>query len=96
MRKSNTQPIHEVIRDLLREMDIDRKLKEVSLVSQWETLMGRTVAIRTSQIYIRNRILYVYVTSSVLKSELLMMRQDIIDRLNENAGERLIEQVVIR
>jgi hypothetical protein len=96
MRKSNTQPIHEVIRDLLREMDIDRKLKEVSLVSQWESLMGRTVAIRTSQIYIRNRILYVYVTSSVLKSELLMMRQDIIDRLNENAGERLIEQVVIR
>jgi predicted nucleic acid-binding Zn ribbon protein len=96
MRKSNTQPIHEVIRDLLREMDIDRKLKEVSLVSQWESLMGRTVAIRTSQIYIRNRILYVYVTSSVLKSELLMMRQDIVDRLNENAGERLIEQVVIR
>jgi len=96
MRKSNTQPIHEVIRDLLREMDIDRKLKEVSLVSQWETLMGRTVAVRTSQIYIRNRILFVHVTSAVMKSELLMMRQAIIDRLNENAGERLIEQVVIR
>jgi len=96
MRKSNTQPIHEVIRDLLREMDIDRKLKEVSLVSQWETMMGRNVALRTSQIYIRNRILYVHVTSSVLKSELLMMRQAITDKLNENAGERLIEQVVIR
>ena len=96
MRKSNTQPIHEVIRDLLREMDIDRKLKEVSLVSQWETMMGRNVALRTSQIYIRNRILYVHVTSSVLKSELLMMRQVITDKLNENAGERLIERVVIR
>jgi predicted nucleic acid-binding Zn ribbon protein len=96
MRKSNTQPIHEVIRDLLREMDIDRKLKEVSLVSQWETMMGRNVALRTSQIYIRNHILYVHVTSSVLKSELLMMRQVITDKLNENAGERLIEQVVIR
>ena len=96
MRKSNTQHIHEVIRDLLREMDIDRKLKEVSLVSQWESLMGRTVALRTSQIYIRNRILYVHVTSSVLKSELLMMRQAIVDKLNQNAGERLVEQVVIR
>jgi predicted nucleic acid-binding Zn ribbon protein len=96
MRKSNTQPIHEVIRDLLRDMGIERKLKEVSLVSQWETMMGRNVALRTSQIYIRNHILYVYVTSSVLKSELLMMRQVITDKLNENAGERLIEQVVIR
>jgi len=96
MRKSNTQPIHEVIRDLLKELNIDRKLKEVSLVSRWESLMGRTVAVRTKQIYIRNRILYVQVTSSVLKNELLMMRQNIIDRLNEDAGEKLIDQMVIR
>jgi len=96
MRKSNTQPIHEVIRDLLKELNIDRKLKEVSLVSRWESLMGRTVAVRTKQIYIRNRILYVQVTSSVLKNELLMMRQNIIDRLNEDAGEKLIDQIVIR
>jgi len=96
MRKSNTQPIHEVIRDLLKEMNIDRKLKEVSLVSRWESLMGRTVGVRTKQIYIRNRILYVQVTSSVLKNELLMMRQNIIDRLNEDAGEKLIDQMVIR
>jgi predicted nucleic acid-binding Zn ribbon protein len=96
MRKSHTQPIHEVIRDLLREMKIDRKLKEVSLISQWESVMGKMVAVRTSQIYIRNRILYVHVTSSVLKSELLMMRQTIIDKLNENAGEKLVEQLIIR
>ncbi len=96
MRKSNTQPIHEVIRDLLKELNIDRKLKEVSIVSRWESLMGRTVALRTKQIYIRNRILHVQVTSSVLKNELLMMRQNIIDRLNEDAGEKLIDQMVIR
>jgi predicted nucleic acid-binding Zn ribbon protein len=77
-------------------MHVDRKLKEVQLVSQWESLMGKTVAHRTSKIYIKNQILYLHVTSSVLKTELLMMRQDIIDKLNENAGERLIDQIVIR
>jgi predicted nucleic acid-binding Zn ribbon protein len=96
MRKSNTQKIGEVILESLREMRIDRKLKEVQLVSQWESIMGKTVANRTSRIYVRNGILYLHVTSSVLKSELLMMRQDIMDKLNENAGERLIEEIVIR
>jgi predicted nucleic acid-binding Zn ribbon protein len=96
MRKSNTQPIAQVIRDFLREMRIDRKLKEVNIVSQWESMMGRMVAVRTSQIYIRNGILYIHVTSSVLKNELLMMRQDIIDRLNEHAGEKIVEKIVIR
>ena len=95
MRKSNTQPIHEVIHELLRELNIDRKLKEVGIVSEWESLMGKTVAVRTSNIYIRNRILYVNVTSSVLRNELLMMRNDIVKKLNEWAGEVVVEQMVV-
>ncbi len=95
MRKSNTQPIHEVIHELLRELNIDRKLKEVGIVSEWESLMGKTVAVRTSNIYIRNRILYVNVTSSVLRNELLMMRNDIVKKLNERAGEVVVEQMVV-
>jgi len=31
-----------------------------------------------------------------LKSELNMMRQEIMEKLNENAGEKLIDQIVIR
>jgi predicted nucleic acid-binding Zn ribbon protein len=96
MRKSQTQKISDVIRDCLHELQIDRKLKEVNLVSQWETMMGKMVASRTDQIYIRNRILNIHVTSSVLKTELMMMRQEILNKLNENAGERLIESIVIR
>lgn len=96
MRKSNTQKIGEVILDYLKELQIDRKLKEVQLVSQWESMMGKTVAVRTDRIYIRSRTLFIHVTSSVLKSELIMMRQEILEKLNENAGERLIEQIVIR
>jgi predicted nucleic acid-binding Zn ribbon protein len=96
MRKSQTQKIGSVIGDFLRELKIDRKLKEVNVVSQWESLMGRMVSSRTDQIYIKNGILYLHVTSSVLKSELLMMKQEIIDKLNENAGEQLINGMVIR
>jgi predicted nucleic acid-binding Zn ribbon protein len=96
MRKSQTQKLGAAISDYLREMQIDRKLKEVSVVSQWEELMGKMVATRTDQIYIRNRILYLHVTSSVLKNELLMMRQEIINKLNENAGEKIIEGMVIK
>jgi len=96
MRKSHTQKLGDVIRECLHDLRIERKLKEVHLVSQWEAMMGRTVASRTDRIYIRNRILYIHVTSSVLKSELLMMRQEIINKLNENAREVLVEQIVIR
>ncbi len=96
MRKSQTQKIGDVIRDCLNELHIARKLKEVSIVSEWESLMGKTVANRTEKIYIKNRTLFVHVRSSVLKTELLMMRQDIMNRVNENAGETLIDLIVIK
>ncbi|MBN2480847.1 MAG: DUF721 domain-containing protein [Bacteroidales bacterium] len=96
MRKSYTQKIDLVIREFLREIQIDRKLKEVHLVTEWESLMGKMVASRTRSVYIRNRTLFVHVTSSVLKNELIMIRQNIVDRLNEVAGEKLVEQIVIR
>ena len=96
MRKSQTQTIGEVIRECLNELKIERKLKEVHIVSQWETLMGKTVAMRTSKIYIRNRVLFLHVTSPVLKNELLMIRSEIIKRLNEQAGAALIDEIVLR
>jgi len=96
MRKSQTKPIHEIVQEYLKELQIDRKLKEVHLISQWESVMGKTVAVRTRELFIRNHVLYVEVTSAVLKNELLMMREAIIEKLNENAGEKLIEKMVIK
>jgi predicted nucleic acid-binding Zn ribbon protein len=96
MRKSQTQKIDNIVRECLSEMHIDKKLKEVRLISQWESIVGRTVSSRTNKIYIRNRTLFLFVNSSVLKSELLMMRQEIIDKLNEIADEKLIDQIIIR
>jgi len=38
----------------------------------------------------------VHMTSSVVRNELMMMRQAILEKMNETAGEKLIDSVVIR
>jgi hypothetical protein len=95
MRRSQVQRIDSVIRDFLGETNIGKKLKEVSLITGWEKTMGKMIASRTDKIYIKNDTLYLRLTSPVLKNELAMMRQDIIDRMNEAAGEKLVSRVVI-
>ncbi len=96
MRKSDTQKLGEIVREYLEQMMIDHKLKEVSVIRSWEKLMGKPVAERTRNIYVRNKILFIELKSSVLRNELVMMRQDIIDKINEKAGEKIIEKIVIR
>lgn len=96
MRRNETRPIGEVIKECLDELNISKTLKEKRLVSQWTELLGKTVSVRTKQVYIKDRTLFVYMTSSVARNELMMMRQAILEKMNEIAGEKLIDSVVIR
>jgi len=96
MRRSNTQTIASVIKDYLKEAQIEGKLKEVQVVNSWEELVGKTIARRTNKIYINKGKLYLHMNSSIVKNELLMHREGIIERINTNAGEEIVKEIVIR
>ena len=96
MRKSNTQPLKEILNEYINALGHRRKLKEVNIISQWEKLMGKAIANHTTNIYIKNKTLFVQLNSSVLRSELMMHRESIINHLNESVGERVIDKVVLQ
>ena len=95
MNRSNDKPLKEVFEQLLKVYNIKRKFDETSLVAAWPEMMGKAIANRTKTLYIRDRKLYIRVESSVIKNELLMIRQQIIDRMNERAGSVVIEEMVL-
>jgi predicted nucleic acid-binding Zn ribbon protein len=96
MRRSKTITLAEALKDYVREMNLESKLNEVSLINSWEETVGRAIAQRTSKIYIRDRILYVHLNSSVVRNELAMLRQPLIGKLNEKAGQEVIIDIVFR
>lgn len=96
MRKNNTQSISDVLRSYTRENKLDRKLNEMDLIKSWESVMGKTVARYTGNLYIQNSTLFVETTSPIVRNELLMMKEEIRLRLNEVAGNELIKAIVFR
>lgn len=96
MRKSNTQPLGDVLREYVRSMNMEKKLKELDVVASWESVLGKTIAQYTRNIRLANKILYVEISSSVVKNELVMRRETIKLRLNEEAGEEMVEKIIFR
>ncbi len=96
MRKSNTQPLKGVIQEYIEALGHQRKIKEVNLISSWEQIVGKLVARHTNQIYIKNGVLFVYIDSSVIRNELIMIREQIMHRMNEHAGSEIITKVMLR
>jgi len=84
MRKHNTQPLSDVVQQYLKSLGLDKKLKEVKLINYWETLIGKTIAKATTDIYIANGIMYISLQSSVIRKELSMIKTEHNKRMNEH------------
>jgi predicted nucleic acid-binding Zn ribbon protein len=88
--------ILDVLSDYKREMNIEGKLSEVNIINRWQEIAGKAIALRTTKLYIREGVLYIHLSSSVVRSELMMMRESIRSRMNNEAGSDLIKEIVIR
>ncbi len=96
MRKSQTQNISEVISSILKANGLEDKLAETRMIQSWEELLGKSVARLTKGMYVKNRTLFVSLNSSVVRNELMMIKKDLLPRLNEKAGKCIIDEIVLR
>lgn len=96
MRRSKTISLAEALQDYIKEMKLGDKLSEVGLINSWEEMVGRAISSRTKKIFIKDHILYVQLSSSVVRNELLMLRNALRDKLNEKAGREVIKDIVLK
>lgn len=94
MRRTNDKSLKEAIEQMLQVYKLKRKFDETSLIACWPELMGKAVGNRTKQLYVRDRKLFIRLESSVVKSELLMMRSKILEKLNERAGSKVLDDII--
>ena len=96
MRKQKAEAVGQLVRQFLREEGLETPYNEYRLVEAWPEVMGPGVARHTADVQIRNRVLYVHLTSSVLRAELMAGRAMLVRRLNEYVGAQVIERIVLR
>lgn len=96
MKRSNTQNIKEVVDQLLDQLQIKQKLKEIEAINTWKDMMGKTVARHLKDVTINRRVMFVRLTSSIVRAELNMMRSAMVKAVNDRVGETVIDDMVIK
>ena len=94
MKTSNDRPIGEVLKELIETYRLEGKLNEIKVIHSWEKVVGKLVARYTRDLYIRNGRLFIKVDSPALKTELSYNASIIIERLNTEAGKKVIEEII--
>lgn len=96
MKRNTDFTLKEVIDELLKTYRWGNKLDEVRLVESWEKVVGGIIGRHTKNMVVRNKVLYVKLDSSVLRSELHMAKTKIIASLNKEVGKEVIKEIVLR
>lgn len=94
MRKANDKSIKEAIEQMLLVYKIKRRFDETAIIASWPQLVGKSVANRTKELFIHDKKLFLRIESSVIKNELMLMRTQIINKINEEAKSLLIEEII--
>lgn len=97
MEKKNAQPLSEVLSDFFdSNSPLKIKLAEHRAVKGWYELLGEGVAAYTRSAYFSRGVLYVQLSSSVLRAELLMNKKGLVEKINQHAGMNVVRDIVLR
>ena len=90
MRKCEASPIGQLLHETLRREGLESPLNEYRLLSSWEEVMGHGIGRYTGNLFIKNQVLNVQITSPTLRNELNMSHTRIAQRLNAHIQANVI------
>lgn len=96
MKRNNAEQIGDVLRQFLRQQGLETPLNEYRLVDAWKDVVGPVIARYTTNLFIKNQVLYVSLSSSVIRQELMMGREMLVRNLNAQVGSQVIVNIVFR
>lgn len=95
MRRNKTLTLREALEELIREYGLGSRLRDASVINTWNEIAGKAISSRTKKIYLKNGELHIYLTSAVVRNELMMLKEDIRQRINAKAGADAVRQIVL-
>lgn len=94
--KGEGTSMKDAMQSYLKAMGVDQQMHEASVLSRWEEIMGEAVALRTERKYIKNRVLFIELNSSVMREELMHQRSVIVKKINLVSGFDIVDEVFLK
>ncbi|MFT5244890.1 MAG: hypothetical protein ACJA1H_002204 [Glaciecola sp.] len=95
-RHNENLPISDILKEFVETNKLQSGLDKVDVKEAWAKMMGNGVNNYTTDVSLDRDVLYVALSSSVLREELSYGKQKIVDMLNEAIGKKVVSKLVLR
>ncbi len=87
--------VGDILANVMRRMGLEKRLLERRVIEDWPTLAGPDIARFAKAMRVQRGILYLKVESAAWSQELLFLKPQIIERVNERFGSGLVSDIRI-
>lgn len=94
-RHNEENSIEELMKFFIKENNLTKGLRQVTIEELWVEQMGTGVSNYTKKITLKGATLIVHLNSSVLREELSYGKDKIIKIMNEALGEEIITKLIL-
>ena len=91
----NNIELKNLINTFLKKNKLEKGLLNIEVKKAWFDLMNNGVANYTSDVSLRNKTLYIKLSSPALKEELSYGKEKLIKLINEKMEEDVVEKIVL-
>jgi predicted nucleic acid-binding Zn ribbon protein len=96
MKNNPPQHISEVINLYIKKRHWTQRIEGYNIFDLWEDLLPEKIVLNAKPIKIQDHNLFIRVKNHVWANEIRLRKGEVINALNKNAGNKLIENLVIR
>jgi hypothetical protein len=97
LRRASTMSLGDIMLESIRSGTRETSmLRRAYILGLWEDVVGKGVAARTQQLFLRDKQLFVEFSSSAARSEAFMQRDEIVRRINEQAQEQIVSELILK
>ena len=91
----NNIELKNLINTFLKKNKLEKGLLNIEVKKAWFDLMNNGVANYTSDVSLRNKTLYIKLSSPALKEELSYGKEKLIELINEKLEEDVVEKIIL-
>ncbi len=95
-RFNEESPISDVLKQFVSQNKLEAGMDVVNVREAWKNLMGNGVNNYTTEIQLKGSVLYVALSSAVLREELSYGKDKIIKMINEELRKDLVTNLILR
>jgi len=86
-------PLSGVLQEVLKTSGLEKKVREFAALSEWAGIVGARVAEQATPLDIKGGILFLQVKNAAWRSQLAFFKDDIIQKVNEKAGKKIVRTI---